>query len=126
MNPSWSFVALALAALVGLGLSLMEWGRAKADNDWRRKNELNGVGALVAANAVEQETARSGRMLLYLAAVGMALTGWIPPEQRALFTIAAVLLDAWTAARKARLRRALRASELAHLGVVVTLDKEGA
>jgi hypothetical protein len=118
----WSFVALALAALAGLALSLAERAAARADNDWRRRNHLNGVGKLVADNAVEQETARSTRMGLYLLLATLVMTDVLPAQQRAFITILVVLLDAWTAARKARLRRAIRRLELEQLGDVVVLD----
>lgn len=118
-------VAFLLAAAVGLVLSVIERRAAHRDNAWRGQLGIDGVLSLVGANAIEQETMRCARMVLWGA---VAVGSMLRVASAALFLglIAAVLVDAWTAQRKARLRRRIRALELAKLGAVVRLEGERA
>lgn len=123
--------ALFLAlALLGLCLSLAECRAAHADATWRERRGLNGVGTLVARDAVWQEALRSLRMAIYVTvALAAALLPNAPrsdvrqaADAIGLALCLAVLLDGWTSLRKGRLRRQVRRLELAHLGDVVRLD----
>lgn len=123
-------LVVALSATMGLFLSVSEWRAAWADEEWRRTNGLNGIGSLVAADAGAQEAKRTARMLLYLLLVAGAMLAPAPVRpalrlfivQGGLMIGLIVLLDAWTVAGKARLRRAIRRLELEQLGDVVVLD----